>query len=132
MTELHTRGKVRGFTLIEVMFALAVFAVAATALISAATQAVDTTFELRQRTQALLVAQNTLAEMQAYNKPTRVSTGRLERENFGRRWWVHWQAMDPESETWGPWLLRLTLDVRSAPEGPVRASLTTLSAADPE
>jgi general secretion pathway protein I len=54
----------RGFTLIEVLVALAIVAVALAAGMRAVAQSADTATELKQRTLALWVAQNRLAAAQ--------------------------------------------------------------------
>jgi general secretion pathway protein I len=54
----------RGFTLIEVLVALAIIAVALTAGLRAVAQSTDSATLLKQRTLALWVAQNRLAEAQ--------------------------------------------------------------------
>jgi len=55
----------RGFTLIEVLVALAILAVALAAAIRAATVAADGTLDLKERLLATWVAQNRLAEYAA-------------------------------------------------------------------
>ncbi len=56
-------GRQRGFTLLEVLVALVVVAVAVAALARAGAQAVNGQFEAEQRTMALWVADNLLAEL---------------------------------------------------------------------
>ena len=57
---MHPRA--RGFTLVEVLVALAVLAIALAAVMRAMAQAVDTTVSLREHSVALWVAQNRLME----------------------------------------------------------------------
>ncbi|MGB0514780.1 MAG: type II secretion system minor pseudopilin GspI, partial [Wenzhouxiangellaceae bacterium] len=57
------RRNPRGFTLIEVLVALAVVALALGALIRTTGQAADTQYEAERRTLALWVASNRLAEL---------------------------------------------------------------------
>ncbi|SMC25793.1 general secretion pathway protein I [Andreprevotia lacus DSM 23236] len=57
--------RVRGFTLIEVLVALAVLAIALAAAMKATSSSVSTAEEFRQRTLAGWVAQNRLNEMTA-------------------------------------------------------------------
>jgi len=52
----------RGFTLIEVLVALAVLAIALAAVMRAVAQSADTAIALRDRTQAMWVAQDRLRE----------------------------------------------------------------------
>ena len=56
-------GRARGFTLIEVLVALAVVALALAALTRAGSTALNTQAELESRTLALWVAENRLAEI---------------------------------------------------------------------
>ncbi len=58
------RASVSGFTLIEILVALAVIAVALSAGMRAVAQSTDSATLLKQRTLALWVAQNRLAEAQ--------------------------------------------------------------------
>ena len=60
----HTRGHFRAFTLIEVLVALAVVAVALAAGMRALAQSADGATSLKLRTLALWVAQNRLAQAQ--------------------------------------------------------------------
>jgi general secretion pathway protein I len=56
-----THGRIRGFTLIEVLVALAILAVALAAAVRSATVAVDGTLEMRERLLAGWIAQDRLA-----------------------------------------------------------------------
>ena len=56
----------RGFTLFEVLVALAIIAIAMTAVMRASAQASQGAYELRQRMLAGWVAQNKMAELAAY------------------------------------------------------------------
>lgn len=58
-------GRVCGFTLIEVLVALAIFAVALAASVRAASISTDGALEVRERLLATWVAQNHLAELAA-------------------------------------------------------------------
>ncbi|MDX1626093.1 MAG: type II secretion system minor pseudopilin GspI [Wenzhouxiangellaceae bacterium] len=53
----------RGFTLIEVLVALAVIAIAVVALAGSGTRALDAQYEIEQRSAALWVAANRIAEV---------------------------------------------------------------------
>jgi general secretion pathway protein I len=57
--------KVRGFTLVEVLIALAILAVALSAAIRASSVAVDSANETKLRTLATWIAQNRIAELRA-------------------------------------------------------------------
>lgn len=63
--------KSRGFTLVEVMVALAIVAIALPALLMALNQQVDDTAYLRDKTLAQVVAANKLAEMRLVINATR-------------------------------------------------------------
>lgn len=80
----------RGFTLLEVLVALAVVAIALGALARAASQAIDTQQALEERSLALWVADKVLAEMQL---ETALAPGRRQgQESMGNRDW-HWDAL---------------------------------------
>ncbi|HET7315515.1 type II secretion system minor pseudopilin GspI [Salinisphaera sp.] len=80
----------RGFTLVEVLIALAVVAIALVAFVSAGAQNADYATYIQQRTIAQIVARNRLVEYQtAANWP---DTGKREDDvtMAGRHW--HWEA----------------------------------------
>ncbi len=64
--------RARGFTLVEVMVALAIVAIALPAVLMALYQQVDDTAYLRDKTMAQMVAANKLAEMRLVIASTRV------------------------------------------------------------
>lgn len=99
-----------GFTLLEVMIAVSVFAVIATGLMVTATRSISNTEALQDRTLGRWVAQNHLAEMRISGAPP-IDTYRDDVQNFGRNWVVEWMVQDPESETYGENLRRVTIDV---------------------
>ena len=78
----------RGFTLIEVMVALAIFVAAALALDAAMSANVRGTVRFEEKTLATWVASNKLVELQLYQQWP--ATGRQddEAELGGRRWFV--------------------------------------------
>lgn len=55
----------RGFTLLEVMVALAIFAIASGALVKNATQTVKQTNQIQERTVAYWIAENQLSEIRS-------------------------------------------------------------------
>lgn len=79
-----------GFTLLEVLVALVVVAVAVAALARAGSQAVDSQFHAEQRTMALWVADNVMAEMRL--DPPGQSGRRQGASPMGGRDW-HWEAL---------------------------------------
>lgn len=84
-TECPPRPGSRGFTLVEVLVALSVLAIALAAAVQAATVTAESASDLRERTFAHWIADNQLTEMQAGGA---WSTGRStdERAFAGREW----------------------------------------------
>lgn len=81
---------VRAFTLLEVLVALVVVAVAVAALARAGSQAIDSQFHLEERTQAVWVADNLLSELRL---ESRVETGSRQGVSaMGQRDW-HWDML---------------------------------------
>jgi general secretion pathway protein I len=74
---------VQGFTLIEVLVALAILAVALAAASRASVMMADSSVELRQRMLASWVAQNRLAELQARRAWPDIGTREGEAEQAG-------------------------------------------------
>ncbi|MDN3653000.1 type II secretion system minor pseudopilin GspI [Thalassotalea ponticola] len=87
--------KAKGFTLIEVLIALTVFALAGTAVLSIASTSVNGTARIEAQTLATWVAANQLVEtnLQAQWPPTK-KTGRA--EMAGHEW--HWQRIVEATE----------------------------------
>lgn len=89
---IHDRkpASCRAFTLLEVLVALVIVAVALAALARAGSQALNTQAALEERTLALWVADNVLAEirLQGASAPGR----RQGQRRMGERDWV-WQAL---------------------------------------
>jgi general secretion pathway protein I len=93
-------AKRSGFTLIEVLVALAVASLALLALARAGSAALDTQAELEQRTLALWVADNRLAELRLL-RPVQPGTSRGS-TLLGERQW-RWQSLiqpAPGGELW--------------------------------
>jgi len=115
----------RGFTLIEVMVAMAVVAVALPALLYALMRQIDGSAYLRDRTLASWVAANKMSELRLVSAsrqglPANEVSGEVE---FARRTWYWW--VEQES-TELPRLTRVT--VRVAVDSDNRESLYTLKA----
>jgi general secretion pathway protein I len=106
------RAPSRGFTLIEVLVALAVLAIALAAVMRAMAQAVDTTVSLREHAVALWVAQNRLAEhMMRLDWPA-ADTINGETEMGGEKWyWREQVSTTPE-----PKMRRMEITVRRSPD----------------
>ncbi|TMG74645.1 MAG: type II secretion system protein GspI, partial [Betaproteobacteria bacterium] len=78
----------RGFTLVEILVALAVLAIALTAAGHSLGTAVDTTAALRERTLARWVAEDRLSELELRNEWPSLDTKEGDAEMGGRRF--HW------------------------------------------
>ena len=105
------RARQRGFTLIEVMVALAVVALAVPALLFTLDQQIDGTAYLRDRSVAQLVASNRLAELrlgQRAGRPLLRGSVSGEEEMADRRW--YWSAASESTEV--PDLYRVSIEVR--------------------
>lgn len=102
----------RGFTLIEVLVALAVLAIALAAVMRAMSQAVDTTVSLREHNVALWVAQNRLAEHEMRQDWPAADTINGETEMGGEKWyWREQVSATPE-----PKMRRMEITVRRSPD----------------
>lgn len=121
---LRTHFQVRhlaclGFTLIEVLVALAILTIALTVVMHSMGQAIDLTANLRDRQVALWVAQNrlTLHQLQHDFPSTDSTEGTV--EMGGREWrWREQVAATPE-----PALRRIEIDVRAGAEPALLAHL---------
>lgn len=93
--------RARGFTLVEVMVALAIVAIALPALLMALYQQIDDTAYLRDKTLAYMVAENKLAEIRLVIGSTRnLSAGKdsglasmADRDWY---WWVETKTTEME------------------------------------
>ena len=102
----------RGFTLVEVLVALAVLAIALAAVMRAMAQAVDTTVSLREHNVALWVAQNRLTEHQMRQDWPAADTIDGEAEMGGEKWyWREQVSTTPE-----PKIRRIEITVRRTPD----------------
>lgn len=114
---LHGGGESRGFTLIEILLALAVVAVTGLAVSAALGGVAAQTYALEQRTVAHWVAENQLARVQlgriGATKP--FSLGRqTERVRMAGRSWRVSQSL---TETVNPWLGRVEIEVHETTSG---------------
>ncbi len=112
----------RGFTLIEILIALAVLAVAMGSIIKAASDYTGGLVHLRDRTMAAWVARNVLNEFQVRSEWPRVGErkGSMEMGRYEWRWRVQ------VSQTDEPELRRLDVEVLS-PDEDSDATITVLS-----
>jgi len=85
----------RGFTLIEVMVALAIVAFSLTAVAASMNQMIDAANTMRERTYASWIAQNKIVEMRLSNTIPEVSTSSGEVEYGNVRW--EWRAVVSET-----------------------------------
>jgi len=107
-------AKVRGFTLLEVMIALAIFATLAGAVMAASQYALRQNARLQEQVQCAWVADNQLSELRLQE----ASPGRQHLlRHFDRHDWVVEQTIRPASD---PRMLEVDISVsRSGSEQPV-------------
>lgn len=112
----------RGFTLLEILVALAVLALSMGAVIKAASDYTASQSHLRDRTIATWVARNVLAEQQIRQEWPRVGEKKDTVEMAGREWqWLARTSQTDEAE-----LRRLDVEIRPA-DAPDAEPLVTLS-----
>ncbi len=116
------RQYTRGFSLIEVVIALAVLAIALSALIDSASNATANTVSLRDKTLAHWVAMNKMAEIRLTGKWP--DTGiKKSKEKLADR---EWEVESTVSGTPEPSIRRIDVRVRQ-PGAPKDTSLTLLT-----
>lgn len=118
-TSNHSRRNSAGFTLVEVLIALAVLAIALAAVMRVVTQSIDTTAILRDRSLALMVAQDQLAMHRLRRDFPQPTTTSGTRELAGREW--RWQEKVSGSRD-SDQFRRIDIEVSDA-RGSVLASL---------
>ncbi len=82
------RDRESGFTLLEMMVALAVFSLAALALVRLQSVTLHTAADLDSKAMAQIVARNLMVEVQTDPAPPSVGMEEGDVDNGGRRW--HW------------------------------------------
>ena len=103
--------RIRGFTLLEVLVALAIFALVAAVVLTAAGRSVSNAARLESLTLAGWIADNRLTELQLQRPPPAV--GREERAlSFGDR---QWQTLSAVEDSGTPGLLRDSRACRDQP-----------------
>lgn len=102
--------RVRGFTLIEVLIALAFLALAMSAIIATVGVSIRNAAELQDKTFAHWVAMNELTTLRLAPAWPAVGTQKGNAEMAGQKW--NWQAA--ASTTQDPDLLRVDIDVSNA------------------
>jgi general secretion pathway protein I len=100
----------RGFTLIEVLVALAIVAVGMAAVMRAITSSADTVFYLRDKTFAQWVALNQIANLRVTAQIPAVGNSEGDIDYAGRKW--HWRQEVVASEV--PGVERIDVRVRPA------------------
>lgn len=108
-----------GFTLVEVLVALAVLAIALAAVMRALSQGIDMSASLRDHTVAEWIAQNRLALHQARQDWPAPDTTEGTSEMAGREW--HWR--ETVATTPDPALERVEIEVRAAAQQETLARL---------
>ncbi|TJY55776.1 type II secretion system protein GspI [Sinimarinibacterium sp. CAU 1509] len=98
-----------GFTLVEMLVAVAVLAIAMAAILSGMARYADNTAHLRERTLALWVAHNRLTEIELQPKWPDVSKSDGDMEMGGRSW--RWKVEVKKTED--PHLRRIDIQVLS-------------------
>lgn len=112
----NSTAEQRGFTLLEVMVALALFATLSIALFSAASHVARTSAALAERSLAQWLADNCLNELRARMRPA-TSGHDEERLAFAGRDWRLVSDIGPAPD---PRLLKVSLDVLLEGTRPVR------------
>lgn len=118
-----------GFTLLEVLVALAVLAIAMGAIINAATQSIASTAYLRDQTFASWVALNKVNELLLDPEPWPEEGSQQGNAELANRVW-RWEARFAKTDD--PDLRRLEVTVRSTGNASALSALTAFKAKPPE
>ena len=118
-----------GFTLLEVLVALAVLAIAMGAIISAATQSINTVADLRDQTFASWVALNQVNQLLLDAKPWPNEGSRTGKADLAGRAW-RWEARFAKTED--PDLRQVVMTVRAGENGLELSRLMAFRAAPPK
>ena len=117
MSLLHRK---RGFTLVEVMVALAIIALSLTAVAAKMARMIDTSNSMQERTYASWIAQNKITEMRLANVIPEVTTTSGDVEYAERSW--RWRAV--VSETGIENLYRVDVEISSADSNAIIRNVT--------
>lgn len=105
----NIRASQSGFTLLEVLVALAVFSVAALALLNLETVTTSNTIALQDRTVGQIVARNIAVEALSAPSPPSQGAESGEAVNAGRQWvWTRQTGESPEAR-----ILQIDIAVRN-------------------
>lgn len=108
-----------GFTLLEVLVALAIFAMVAASVLTATARSLQTAARLEDKTLAMWIADNRLTELQLDANPPAEGRDQGDLEFAGRRW--QWQSeIQTTSE---PGMRRVSLWVAPYAQGGLRDDL---------
>ncbi|UVE19081.1 type II secretion system minor pseudopilin GspI [Pseudomonas sp. LS44] len=95
----------RGFTLLEVLVALAIFAVVAASVLTASAHSLQTATRLEDKTMAMWIADNQLTELQLADTPPAAGRSQGQLDFAGR----HWQWLQLVERTSEPEMHRVTV-----------------------
>ncbi|MGQ0660157.1 type II secretion system minor pseudopilin GspI [Sphingosinicella sp.] len=124
---LEGRGREAGFTLIEMLVALAIFSLAALALLRLSGATAANSARLTEQGIAQIVAENLAVETLTDPGPPPIGTQAGQAVNGGRRWaWTRTTARSPEAR-----ILQIEIAVASLDGGPGRARRTLFRRAAP-
>ncbi|MBM7060888.1 type II secretion system minor pseudopilin GspI [Pseudomonas sp. UL073] len=105
--------RARGFTLLEVLVALAIFAVVAASVLAASSRSLQGAARLEDKTLAMWIADNQLTELQLAANPPADGRSEGQVEFAGRRW--QWRSLvEATSE---PEMRRATIWVAAGERG---------------
>ncbi len=115
-----------GFTLLEVLVALAIFALVAASVLTATARSLQTASRLEEKTLAMWIADNQLVELQLSKNPVAEGRDQGEVEFAGRRW--QWQSevqatREPDMRRVTLWVVPIAQD-RSTAELRERAAVS--------
>jgi len=121
------RGRARGFTLVEVLVAVAIVALAVTGILVAMMRQIDGTAYLREKLFAHWVALNRMelavvANTQSNELPHDTVTG--SEDMAGRTW--YWRAQPKSTANPGAVQLEITVSSQEGRDAPVLASVTAI------
>ena len=120
------RSGEKGFTLIEMLVALAIFSLAALALLRLGGATAANSARLQDQAMAQMVARNLAVEVLSDPAPPTFGTLNGETINGGRRWvWTRTTGRSPEAR-----IQQIEILVQPEAGGPGRASLTIFRRAD--
>ena len=96
---LGSRKTSAGFTLLEVMIALAVFAISAIALLSQTNQGVNQALYLEEKSYALWIAENTLTEIRLKPEWPPLGKDNIQLSQFNRDWQVETEVTNTDEKS---------------------------------